>query len=136
MEHIRIRAHHLLCMQGFQGYGYSRDFVDNMKRIIKEIDSNPDLTVELTNGGDSICEYCPHFIDTCCKSAPNADARVNKMDNVVLKTINISSGTVGKITDFFSIVNNKFQTLSGTKKVCRTCTWKKECLWYKSRIKK
>ena len=32
-EPIRIRAHHLLCMQGFQGYGYNKTFTENMTHI-------------------------------------------------------------------------------------------------------
>ena len=28
-----LRGHHLLCLKGFQGYGYDDDFVENMKLV-------------------------------------------------------------------------------------------------------
>ena len=37
---LSIRAHHFLCMQGFQGYGYSEDFIRNMAGIIEYIREN------------------------------------------------------------------------------------------------
>lgn len=133
MKNLKIRAHHLLCIQGFQGYGYNQDFVDNMNLIIKEINLNPDLTIELTDECDSVCEHCPHYIDKACQSAPNADARVKKMDTLVFSAMKVSPGTRGKVGNFLSIVNDRFQTLSHVKKVCGTCMWKKKCLWYKNR---
>jgi len=34
---MAIQAHHFLCIQGFQGYEYNRDIVNNMKEVIKSI---------------------------------------------------------------------------------------------------
>ena len=44
---LNIRAHHFLCMQGFQGYGYSETFVMNMTKIIKAIKENTECHIKL-----------------------------------------------------------------------------------------
>ena len=48
---LTLRGHHLLCLKGFQGYGYDENFVKNMI----EVNSKRKLsttTVSLTNKAD------------------------------------------------------------------------------------
>ncbi|MDF2503348.1 MAG: hypothetical protein K0R06_839, partial [Clostridium sp.] len=49
---LNIRAHHFLCMQGFQGYGYSDDFVAHMSKIVNYIRKNLDCKINLINSCD------------------------------------------------------------------------------------
>jgi hypothetical protein len=44
---INIRVHHLLCMQGFQGYGYNDDFATHLKNIIERFRKNPDTFIQV-----------------------------------------------------------------------------------------
>ncbi|HII92208.1 MAG TPA: DUF1284 domain-containing protein, partial [Methanosarcina sp.] len=44
---LKIRAHHLCCIQGFQGYGYSPVFVANMRAVISDIKAFPSRPLEL-----------------------------------------------------------------------------------------
>jgi hypothetical protein len=37
---LKVRAHHLLCMQGFQGSGYSPEFVENFIKILDQVHEN------------------------------------------------------------------------------------------------
>jgi len=39
---IRIRAHTLVCLQGYQGEGYSEDFVNEMDRVTATLKNDPD----------------------------------------------------------------------------------------------
>ena len=34
---IKLRYHHLLCINYFKGYGYDEDFINNMKKIKAKI---------------------------------------------------------------------------------------------------
>ena len=72
-----IRPHHLLCLQFFEGKGYSNGFVENMTKIHNEmLSKNP--YVELTEGADDICENCPNNENGICtqeKSVSGNDRR-------------------------------------------------------------
>ncbi|HEX3014471.1 MAG TPA: DUF1284 domain-containing protein [Methanobacterium sp.] len=64
---MKIRAHHLLCMQGFQGYGYSEDFSKNMAEIIEILQNFPKHKIEIIAGTDVICAFCPYNINGSCQ---------------------------------------------------------------------
>jgi hypothetical protein len=44
---IWIRAHHLLCVQGFQGYGYSPDFEQHMGSVVTFLNLNPSFKLQI-----------------------------------------------------------------------------------------
>ena len=80
-----LRGHHLLCLKGFQGYGYSEEFTKNMisvndKRKLKE------TTVKLTNSSDDICKSCPNLKNNICENEDQND-RIISMDNDVLNKL-------------------------------------------------
>ena len=79
---IRLRGHHLLCIQGFQGYGYSEEFLENMKKIHKKIISNEE-NIQLVTGPDDICKSCPNLNNDKCKN--------NKENNKCLFEFHIST---------------------------------------------
>ncbi|MHC1604353.1 MAG: DUF1284 domain-containing protein [Candidatus Methanofastidiosia archaeon] len=123
---MRIRAHHLLCMQGFQGYGYSNDFADNMTAIIKNMKSNP--TLEIVDECDVICSSCPHNIGKKCLAYPAQNAK--KIDIQTLKKLNLKNGAKIKAQDVFLRVNKKIKTTSDTIDICGNCNWKEKCLFF------
>lgn len=55
-----LRAHHILCMQGFRGKGYDDKFVYNMKNIIDYIQKDKDLKIKIISSADYICISCPN----------------------------------------------------------------------------
>lgn len=57
---MQIRAHHIFCIQGFIGKGYSEQFIENMENIIVKLNRcNP--LIEVTNAPDCICTACPRL---------------------------------------------------------------------------
>jgi len=129
----RIRAHHLLCIQGFQGYGYSRNFAANMSQVIKDLNSNPDMEVEVIDECDVICSQCPHNKEEICQKNPDSALKAKDIDNRVLKKLGLKNGISGRARDYFSLVNKNLKNVLDVQDVCGDCDWKEKCLWFISR---
>ena len=66
---MRIRPHHLLCLQTWAGRGYSEAFTENMNRIAAKLREHPEEPVTLAAGADDICAGCPNLLaDGRCRS--------------------------------------------------------------------
>ncbi len=91
---IRIRAHHLLCIQGFQGLGYSKEFTKNMAQIKDELLNNPSSFIRLVIGVDSICECCPHNSKGICSKGHTSENKMRVMDSLILRNLGIEAGSV------------------------------------------
>ncbi|MGC9337612.1 MAG: DUF1284 domain-containing protein [Candidatus Cloacimonadia bacterium] len=124
---LKIRAHHLLCIQGFQGYGYSEDFVKNMIEIIENIDSNPEA--QIITECDVMCSCCPYNVEGVCQKKPDSAQKVKDMDMRILRKLNLKDGTRGRIKDFLSLANTKIRN-SFDVHICGECDWKEKCLWF------
>jgi len=73
---MKIRAHHLLCIQGFQGYGYSEEFTENMSKVIQNLKSFPDHKIQITTCCDVLCACCPHNIGNKCAESSNSNEKM------------------------------------------------------------
>lgn len=122
---LKIRAHHLLCMQGFQGYGYSDRFVEHMCEIVKYIKNNPKFKIMIVDYCDSICSECKNNIDRVCSNCENVD----NMDRRLLHKLKLNSGKVIIVQEVMSLVKNKFQSQQDAYEICGECIWSEKCLW-------
>ncbi|ADI74364.1 protein of unknown function DUF1284 [Methanohalobium evestigatum Z-7303] len=127
---IKLRAHHLLCIQGFQGYGYSQDFIKNMKYIINCLNSHGSL-IDIITDCDVICSFCPYNKNGICKL--NSASDLKKMDELVIDKLGLEEHMVISPEYAFSLVNKKLQKTLDADEVCGGCIWKEKCLWYLSR---
>jgi len=124
---MKLRGHHLLCILGFQGYGYSEDFVLNMSRI-NELIKSKKTTIKLINSPDDICSACPNLKNGVCEDEIQNEIIV-KMDDEVLSEFNINQEY--NSTDLFNEVILKFNTLKSVQNICNDCKWVEKCLFYK-----
>ena len=128
--HIKIRAHHLLCMQGFQGYGYSQDFAANMQKVIETINSSQNPVVEIVAECDVICSHCPHNMEEVCWKGLGSAKRIRDMDLRVLEKLGLREGTKVKGKDIFDLVNTRLGNVSDVNGICGKCEWMNRCVWY------
>ena len=126
---IKLRGHHLLCLQGFQGYGYSEDFITNMTRI-NELRKSEECSVTLTNEPDDICLACPNLKNNLCENEKQNEIIV-KMDNEILSQL--TSKEYNSI-DLFNYVSSKFKSMNDVKNICNECKWADKCLFYNKLI--
>lgn len=130
---LKVRAHHLLCLQGFQGYGYDDDFVDGMIGFLKAYESDPNLEFEVTADVDTICAPCPHRDDQVCRKDPDADHRIKETDRKTLAKLGLVAGARGPARDLIKHVNVTLKSVADVTEICGTCLWTDKCLWYQSR---
>ena len=124
---MELRGHHLLCILGFQGYGYSEDFVLNMARI-NELRKSDKTTIKLINRPDDICSACPNLKNDLCENEMQNETIV-KMDEEVLSEFDINKEY--NAIDLFNEVILKFNTLKSVENICNDCKWAEKCLFYK-----
>lgn len=126
---LKIRAHHLCCIQGFQGYGYSPIFVANLRTVISDIKAFPSRPLELVSECDVICASCPGKRE-CTAQESTISRRIRNMDLVVMEKLKIKEGTIMEADEAFSLINSQLANASDLDDVCGTCKWRQKCLWY------
>ena len=128
---LMIRAHHILCMQGFHGLGYSREFTKNMTLITEKIRNNPSFFIKIIIGADSICKHCPHLSNGVCEMEMDSLKFISSMDVLVLKNLNMEAGSL--------ISSAQIKTLTGNlspkivKEICGDCRWRNDCLYFQEK---
>lgn len=121
-----LRGHHLLCLKGFQGYGYDENFTENMTDV-NEKRKLPDTQVNLTNSPDDICKACPNLKDNTCGNELKNERIVN-MDNEVLKKLDVSKEH--NSLELFEKIDEIFNNEESVSKICFECMWHEKCLFY------
>ena len=129
---IRIRAHHLLCIQGFQGYGYTKDFVLHMERVNSFLKSNFHYNLQIVVKSDELCSQCPHDVDgRCIKGSVDG---INEFDRLVVEKANLNLKHIYTVSEAFITVNknlNRDHIVS----LCSGCSWQDKCLFYIEKTK-
>jgi len=88
---MRLRAHNLLCIQGYVGKGYDAAFVANMTRVV---DSLADaIPVTVIAAPDALCAACPHLQESgCALHGAGTETGMVRQDRDVLKRMAIRDG--------------------------------------------
>lgn len=121
-----LRPHHLLCIHGFKGKGYSEAFVENMQVIIDQLKEDTEMEIQLTIGGDMICVECPKHVSdqspSCQYGTCVNEERITALDSRALEALGLSEGE--RYT--FKEVIDRIGTVFDEKKfhyVCAGCQW-------------
>lgn len=125
---LTLRGHHLLCLKGFQGYGYDDTFVENMKKI-NSIRKQNDTTISIVNSPDDICSSCPNLKNNLCKNE-SQNCKIINMDNEVLKKI--SQTNEFNSIELFGKIDELFNTKESVSEICFNCIWHDQCLFYQN----
>jgi hypothetical protein len=120
---IRLRAHHLLCLQAYRGRGYSPRFVLGMNRVSKALREDPRRMIEISSGCDDLCQNCPHRREGedgrhVCRD----DQKVLGFDRAVLELSGFSEGDTKPYQDVIFRLNTAL-TPDRLKEICGSCSW-------------
>jgi uncharacterized protein len=88
---VRLRGHHLICLQFFRGEGYSEEFVENLGHVIDRATGEPALIVA---GIDNVCAACPELgpDSRCASESAGGEAEIVRIDELALEVLGTSTG--------------------------------------------
>ena len=119
---IRLRGHHLICLQFYRGEGYSRDFVEHLFHILERVKFED---VEVVEGVDDICSVCPHNSGNICTYSDSAESEVREIDKLAVELLSLRTSSKVKWNE----IRGRVKSILGTwkEKVCKSCSWKEVC---------
>jgi hypothetical protein len=122
-EPIPIRAHSLLCLQGFRGRGYSDAFIAEMSAIHAALAADPDTPVRVLATPDRLCAACPNLKSGgCTLGGPDHEAHMRAQDLDVLHRLWLAPGDV---VPWHEVLRRIVRSVRGDDlpTICTTCPW-------------
>jgi hypothetical protein len=90
-----------------------------MARLKEMLHKIPDTPVQITNGTDDICKFCPHMDDGgCIRPGQQAD----EIDLRALKMLGLEDGAMGTWSGFVDLVREKIEP-EAVPGICHGCNW-------------
>ncbi len=120
---LNVRAHHLLCLLGFRGNGYSQEFVLNMGRVASAT-FLMGAQLQIVDSCDTICSACPHRRDNECGKKKDSPQIVKRHDTEVASKLGVKIGTELVWREVRTLIRQNI-TPEDLGKVCRNCEWLK-----------
>jgi hypothetical protein len=115
----KLRGHHLICLNFFRGEGYSEDYIRNIYFVIgKE-------NIEIVEGPDDVCAWCPYLKDDRCKSPEYSDEMIQHQDSQALKLLEFKPGMMvdrRMISDKLPGIIEEWKA-----QFCVECSYRKVC---------
>ncbi|MFG3613788.1 DUF1284 domain-containing protein [Rummeliibacillus stabekisii] len=114
----KLRGHHLFCLLGYRGMGYSEEYVENMTKLHQTLRKEPSTLIQVVKGPDHLCDKFPESGEYHCQ-----DQDIYKMDQAILNKLGLQYGQSISWSDIEARVKNNVVPLDiGT--VCATCSWR------------
>ncbi len=114
---MKLRGHHLICLNFFKGEGYSKEFIENIERILKEKE------IEVVSGADDVCSKCPYLRGGFCNYKEDAEKEIRELDELACELL-----SPGSITSWDEIKNKLPKIMKKWKELaCRNCDWIEVC---------
>ncbi|MHC5009888.1 MAG: DUF1284 domain-containing protein [Planctomycetota bacterium] len=119
---IEIRAHSLLCLQGFRGEGYSSAFVARMGEIHHRLRTDPEQPVRILVSPDELCAACPHLEHGCTLGGPGHEAHMRAQDEAVLARLDLQPDSVHPWQTVLERIRMHVRG-GDLPAICTTCPW-------------
>jgi len=120
---VRMRGHHIICLQYFHGQGYSREFVRNLFQVLQRLATGEKAIV--VTGPDDICAACPALAEGHCAQEPDDEAAIRVLDALAMEMLELKPdqefewGTAALSVQRFI---ERWRALA-----CHGCEWEEEC---------
>lgn len=122
-QEIKLRPHHGLCIQFFEGKGYDEAFTLNMTQIIAQLETENNL-INLTPDCDVLCAACPNNMGGVCTD----NEKVASIDKRTLNTSGLDIFRKILWSEYKKLLKDEIIETGRLKEVCRNCCWSRICL--------
>ena len=131
-EVLALKPHHFLCMLGFEGKGYSAEFVENFSQIKEYLESEEgeDHPLRVTLQSDVICTPCLYKRRSVCRS----QEKIKQLDEAHLAALSLQEEDILTWKEAKERIRQKI-TLEIFHTICSPCEWKKLGLCERALIK-
>lgn len=113
-----LRGHHLFCLLGYRGMGYSQEYVENMTRLHQTLRDNPEARIQLVKGPDQLCEKYPNSGEYHCQ-----DDNIYERDAAILEKLGLKFDQILIWKDIESLIQ-KYIVPSDIQIMCESCSWR------------
>lgn len=114
----KLRGHHLFCLLGYRGMGYSKEYTENMTRMHATLRKDPTTYIKIVKGPDHLCEKYPNSGVYHCQ-----DKEIFERDAAILKKLGLNIGLILTWGEIESRVRNHVIP-NDIRIVCETCSWR------------
>jgi hypothetical protein len=117
---IKLRGHHLICLNFFKGDNYSKEFRDYLSELKENLN---DREIELVYSIDDVCNKCCYLKKDICNYNKNAEDEIREMDSKAIEILDIRKRDIKwkEIKEKIPKIFNKWFSY------CRACDWKEDC---------
>ncbi|HZG17463.1 MAG TPA: DUF1284 domain-containing protein [Candidatus Bathyarchaeia archaeon] len=123
MEKVILRGHHLLCVHGFRGMGYSPAFVEKMRGIVEQIrDKDNDFPIQVVRGFDVTCLVCPHKGAEACEANEGSEEHVQTLDRNVIGHLGLQENQLYQKSELVALTREKVAP-DDLDMLCAGCSW-------------
>lgn len=114
----KLRGHHLFCLLGFRGMGYSEEFVENMTHVHQTLRKYPQTRIQLVHGPDQLCEKYPHSGEYHCQ-----DNGIYEMDAAIIDKLGLEIGQILSWKEVEARIQQNVNA-SDIQTICKFCSWR------------
>ncbi|WP_308660914.1 DUF1284 domain-containing protein [Alicyclobacillus sp. SP_1] len=112
-----LRGHHLLCLLGYEGMGYSKEYADNMTFLHQSLRKHPEQDISIVEGPDDLCAHFPPNVPHHC-----TDTNVAQRDRAILEKLDLRVGTTLPWSDILRRISSHIHSTQ-LPAICSTCPW-------------
>lgn len=118
-----LRGHHLLCVHGFRGMGYSPAFVEKMTEIVKDVrNDEQDFLIKVVAAFDDACMACPNRGQEQCEAGEGSNEHVLSMDEKVINHLGLQKEKYYSKTELVFLTASKVKP-DDLEYLCANCSW-------------
>lgn len=114
---FKLRGHHIFCLLGYRGMGYSEEYIETMTRLHQTLKENPKTKIQLVKGPDQLCEKYPSSKEYHCQ-----DHDIYERDSVILEKLGLNIGQILPWEEIESLIKKSIVS-SDILSICETCSW-------------